>query len=138
MRADGAVILAGGKSRRMGYDKASLLTEEGLSILERTVDALYHVTDRLVVVVDQLDRIAHTDELCILDLYPDAGPLGGIITGLRHLGKGHHIVVGCDMPLLSPVVLSYLLEVIGEHEAAIPEIGGSILSSSCGNPATLY
>jgi molybdopterin-guanine dinucleotide biosynthesis protein A len=61
------------------------------------------------------------------DLFPDTGPVGGILTGLTALGPGRHLVVACDMPALNPAVLRLLREAATpDWDAVVPEIGGRL------------
>lgn len=105
----GGILLAGGRSRRMGQDKA-LLLYEGRTFLERTLSTLRQLTPHLVIVADTADRYDVPEFPVIGDLYPDVGPVGGLVTGLVHLGPGAHFAVACDMPTLDPAVLRLLLE----------------------------
>jgi molybdopterin-guanine dinucleotide biosynthesis protein A len=117
----GAIILAGGKSTRLGRDKASAL------LLGRTL--LHHVVDRVSLVADEIICVrAPEQELpaidtpvaIVEDLYPGTGPLGGIYTGLRAAASTMCLAVACDMPLLSVSLLEELLRRAGDCDAVMP------------------
>lgn len=103
-----AVILAGGKSARMGRDKAQLIRPDGRSQLLFTADCLKEAG-----IEDILVSGAEVSGLKSLkDVYPEKGPLAGIHSALAHCkpGTGSLIVVPCDMPLLKCGVFFSLLK----------------------------
>ncbi len=120
----GAIVLAGGKSSRMGCDKA-LLEFGGMTILERTISALLKLTPDVLVVSDSTDRYKLACGRLITDLYPGIGPVGGLLTGLNAVGEGYHYVVACDMPFLNPNVLALLMRAAESPlDAVVPERNG--------------
>jgi molybdopterin-guanine dinucleotide biosynthesis protein A len=124
MTVDGAIVLAGGKSTRMGQDKA-LLPWNGTTLLAHCVSSLRTLTSEIVVVADRADRYTLPGCRMAADLFPDAGPVGGIVTGLTALGEGRHIAVACDMPYLQPALLNLLLDAATEAwDAIVPEVAG--------------
>jgi molybdopterin-guanine dinucleotide biosynthesis protein A len=104
----------------MGADKA-FIEVGGVSMIERVVAALEPLTDRIVLVTSGPDERPNA----ILDLYPGAGPVGGIVTGLQALGAGLHLVAACDMPELQAAVLALLQESCRDgFDAVVPVVGG--------------
>lgn len=99
------VLLAGGKSRRMGEDKRYLVLGEQ-TLLERGLTVLRSIFQNVVVVIAQdsppLDVEAHV----VRDLVPDCGSLGGLYTGLIQATTPYIFVVACDMPFLNPAVIA--------------------------------
>ena len=118
-----AIILAGGKSTRLGRDKASEVLL-GHSLLQHAVDAFAGLVEEYVVVKalgQQLPDLTCAGSLTVIeDLYPETGPLGGIYTGLSASRAPYGVVVACDMPLLQPALLRELLRLAPEHEAVVP------------------
>ncbi len=116
-----AIVLCGGRSQRMGRDKASLPFGDA-TLLERVVAAVAGVADEVVVV----GRASPT--LSFARVMPDAteglGPLGGLLTGLDAATRPHVLLVSCDLPLLVPGVLARLLELAGDADACVPRIAG--------------
>ncbi|MCW3098487.1 MAG: molybdopterin-guanine dinucleotide biosynthesis protein [Chthonomonadaceae bacterium] len=124
MANGGAIVLAGGRSERMGQDKA-LLRTNGMTLLETVVATLRPLVGEIVIVADRADRYDLPDCRMLGDAYPQTGPIGGILTGLRALGAGNHLTVACDMPALQPAVLRLLLDSVGpEWDVVVPEIEG--------------
>jgi molybdopterin-guanine dinucleotide biosynthesis protein A len=101
-----ALILAGGKSRRLGRDKVSQ-TVGGASLLERTA-SLAGLLCGEVWVSGRDPRELGLDLPWLPDDVPGAGPMGGVTTGLTRLG-GPLLALACDLPLLDAPVLAALL-----------------------------
>jgi molybdopterin-guanine dinucleotide biosynthesis protein A len=100
-------VLAGGKSTRMGQDKAAL-TLNGQTLLEHALAAVRQVC-RDVSVLGRYERygaFAPTYE----DIYPGCGPLGGIHAALSNSQTEFNLIIAVDTPFLSPEFLSYLAE----------------------------
>lgn len=117
------IILAGGLSRRLGRDKA-VEPIDGQPLVGRVMDALAQIADELVVVVNTPQRgreLPLPDSAVVaVDIYPNAGSLGGIFTGLSSASNRWGIVVACDMPFLNLDLLSYLLSFRESHDAVVP------------------
>lgn len=100
------IVLAGGKSSRMGADKALLpLVSEDRDILGRTVELLQEVCGRAIVVGRQARGYA-----CVQDVAPDCGPVGGVATALDHCQGAACLVLSCDLPFMRKEVLQKLIE----------------------------
>ena len=101
-------VLAGGASRRMGFDKASLPFGS-----ERMVDRqirLLRAICRSVSIIGPPGRFADTAVQVYEDEIPGQGPLGGIHTGLRRARTEFSLFLSCDMPLMEERFLRYLCE----------------------------
>jgi len=120
------IVLAGGKSRRMGRDKA-LLPFQGTTLLEYIIMQMRKAVEDVIVVADMPERYVLADGTRVVgDIYPEAGPLGGIVTGLHVAKEGYHPVVGCDMPYLEPAMLRLLIREAQGFDGVIPEVAGRI------------
>ncbi len=120
------ILLAGGLATRMGLDKAILPFGES-TLLVHAAQTLAQVSAPVAVVTDRRDRYMLPDEILILvDAYPNAGPLGGIITALAALPEGYHLATACDMPRLKAEILRLLLREAQGYDAAVPEIAGRL------------
>src|ERR1051326_1166477 len=125
------IILAGGKSLRMGRDKALLLGGDK-TLLEHTVGIVGTVASRVIIVAEVAHKYSVEGAECVVgDQYPGTGPLGGILTGLNQVESGYHVVVACDLPFLKPALLGLLLQLSEGHEACVPSID-SRLEPLCG------
>src|SRR4030088_184026 len=101
-----AFILAGGKSTRMGTDKA-FVTLNGRSLLERMLDVGRSVTADVRVIgnTQKFSQFAPTVE----DVFGDCGPLGGIHAALRASPSELNLILAVDLPLVSTALLQYLI-----------------------------
>jgi len=100
------VLLAGGKSQRMGEDKRYLRVGEQ-TLLQRSLAVLRMVFQDLIVVIAQDSPTLTVDAPVLRDLVPDCGSLGGLYTGLRQAKSPYVFVVACDMPFLNPSSIRY-------------------------------
>jgi molybdopterin-guanine dinucleotide biosynthesis protein A len=99
------IILAGGKSRRMGEDKRYLVVGEQ-TLLERGLGVIRSIFQEVLVVIAQDTPPLSVDARVIRDLLPDCGSLGGLYTGLMQATTPWIFVVACDMPFLDQAVIS--------------------------------
>ena len=99
------VLLAGGKSRRMGEDKRYLVMG-GETLLERGLGVLRSVFQEVLVVIAQDSPPVGVDARVVKDLVPECGSLGGLYTGLMQATTPYIFVVACDMPFLDQAVIA--------------------------------
>ncbi|MBM2824749.1 MAG: molybdenum cofactor guanylyltransferase [Dehalococcoidales bacterium] len=118
-----SIILAGGKNRRLGRNKA-LETINGKSVIERVIERLAPLTAQLLIVTspEQADILKVGKASILFDLYPGRGPLAGIYTGLLAAQSAQSIVVACDMPFLNTGLLSYMVELSAGFDAVVPSL----------------
>ncbi|MGH9773463.1 MAG: molybdenum cofactor guanylyltransferase [Candidatus Acidiferrales bacterium] len=110
-----AFILAGGASTRMGRDKA-LLEIGGQPMLlhvAKIVEPLVGSPE----VIGAPERYSHLGLRVSADDFPGCGPLGGIATALGHSQREWILVLGCDLPHLTPAWLEYLIKRAGASRA---------------------
>ena len=124
------IVLTGGRSSRMGQDKASLVLG-GSTLLDRTVAALNAVADDIVIVRapgQPLPLVRSTGSLTVVaDPVEGIGPLAGIATGLAASSADVALVVGVDHPFLRPPLLRLLIERVRAGAPwAIPELDGHL------------
>ena len=103
------ILLAGGKSRRMGEDKR-FLRVGNRTLFERSLAILRSLFPNVLVVIAQDSLPLQADVPVIRDLVPDCGVLGGVYTGLRQASTEHIFAVACDMPFLNPQAVRYLTD----------------------------
>lgn len=119
------VVLAGGDSRRMGTDKATL-NVDGERLVDRVVSRLDEVCERVVVASGDGRRLSGLDVGQVADPSPHAGPLAGILAGLRTATTSHIAVIAVDMPRVSADVLLALLDAVGDRDAAVPVVADRV------------
>jgi molybdopterin-guanine dinucleotide biosynthesis protein A len=99
------VLLAGGKSRRMGEDKRYLVVG-GQTLLERGLAVLRSIFQEVLIVIAQDSPPLGVDARVVRDLVPDCGSLGGLYSGLSQATTPYIFVVACDMPFLDQAVIA--------------------------------
>jgi molybdopterin-guanine dinucleotide biosynthesis protein A len=123
-----AIILCGGKERRFGGRNKFLATVGGRTVIDRVIETLRPLTNRIILVTSpEKDIILEHDVRIVRDAYPGTGPLGGVYTGLVAADSEYAIVVGCDMPFLNPVLLTYMLDIAPGYDIVVPRLGGRML-----------
>jgi len=114
-------ILAGGRSRRMGQDKALLPLGER-SVIERVIERVLPLSDDVTIITDLPGRYRHLGYRMVGDVYPGKGSLGGIYTAIHVAQYEYCVVVACDMPLLNTDLLAYLAGLAPGFDVVVPRI----------------
>ncbi len=109
-------VLAGGKSTRMGSDKA-FLELGGRTLLARTLDLAASI-DSPVMIVGERTKFARFGPV-VEDIYHEHGPLGGIQAGLVSTMTELNLILAVDLPFLRPEFLRYLISRAQESSAAV-------------------
>jgi molybdopterin-guanine dinucleotide biosynthesis protein A len=129
----GSVILAGGRSRRMGQPKESL-PFAGSTMLGHCAELLLDCTWPVLIVgrgPDQELPPLSPEVAVVYDERPGSGPLAAIATGMRHLRRdlGEHdavFVTGCDTPFLTGAAVGWLAAQLDDHAAVVPRVDGTL------------
>ncbi len=105
------LVLAGGKSRRMGRDKAKLMRGEE-SQLAYVVNLLEALLERVFVSTraEQSDDSERGRFPQIVDRFDDMGPVAGILSAMEEYPDADWLVVACDLPNIDEATVAYLLE----------------------------
>ncbi len=138
------IILAGGKSIRLGYDKISQKIGK-LSLLEGVVSRVEPLVSEIILVVAQERSFPELENrkkiITVSDIYPGNGSLGGIHAGLSASSSFYNLVIAADMPFLDQALLRYLLEVSDGFDFVLPRIKTffeplhAVYSKNCIEPA---
>jgi molybdopterin-guanine dinucleotide biosynthesis protein A len=118
MRVTG-VILAGGKSRRMGRDKAFLPFGKGL-LIERVIEVMQQMTDDILLITNTPEQYQRFGLPMFSDVIPEAGSLGGIYSGLTYAKTPYSLCLACDMPFVKPTFLRLLCDTVAAADVVIP------------------
>ena len=120
-------MLAGGASRRMGRAKATLAMA-GQELGERVlVAALLAGASEVLAVGGEPGPLEAQGWRHVPDLWPDAGPLGGIISALSMSSHSITVVVACDLPDVDPEALRFMVEECERNpgvDAVLPQLDG--------------
>lgn len=122
-----SIVLAGGKSRRLGRDKA-LEKLDGKTIIERVIERLSPLGTEIIVVTAEEDQdfLPDLEVKRVFDVYPGKGALVGIYSGLKAASTFYSLVVACDMPFLNTALLRYLTELSSGFDAIVPKLEGKL------------
>lgn len=137
----GAIVLCGGRSTRLGRDKATLPFGSGEVMLQRVVRLVSEVVsdDRIVCAAAPGQKLPSLPASVrkVHDRIPagtrqreslpgaGSGPLAGLAAGLTALRAEVDAVyaTGCDVPLLVPAFVRRMFDLLGDHEIAVPHDG---------------
>ncbi|MEA3317930.1 MAG: molybdenum cofactor guanylyltransferase [Bacteroidota bacterium] len=112
------IVLAGGKSSRMGKNKA-LIKFKGKTIIEDIVDKLVPVSKEIIISASD-DSYNFLDLQTVRDEIPECGPLGGMYSCMKFAKENAFLVVSCDLPFISNALLEYMISQINNYDAIIP------------------
>ena len=115
------IILAGGKSSRMGKNKA-ILPYKGKRLIEQIINNLQPICSKVHVVTSKRNHhefnfLPH--EMMTTDTYDDKGPISGIHAGLKKISSNYGFLMACDMPCFSPQLFDHLKKYVQGHDAVL-------------------
>lgn len=112
------IILAGGKSSRMGKDKG-LLTLNGKPMVQHVIDALKPITSEIIIISN--NRTYKKFGFPVYeDIIKEKGPVGGIYTGLYHSQTEINFCISCDAPFVSSDFIEWLIEKSEDNTITLP------------------
>jgi molybdenum cofactor guanylyltransferase len=114
------MILSGGKSLRMGEDKA-FIEIDGIPIIQRTCNLFWELFREIIIVTNQRELYLHLRATVHEDLFSNAGALGGLYTGLIYSSFPYAFTVACDMPFLKSSVIRYLSQQVEGYDVVVPK-----------------
>lgn len=112
-------IMAGGKSSRMGTDKA-FVDFQGRPMIEWVMERVAGLGAETILSTNNPPAYAHLGLPMFRDVLPDHGPLGGIYTAVSRAQHPYVLVVACDMPWLNPELLTYQLDLRHTADIVVP------------------
>jgi molybdenum cofactor guanylyltransferase len=137
-------IIAGGKSSRMGRDKAFVILQ-GKPMIEHVIERTASLEKvETILVTNKPDEFAHLNLPMFADVLPEKGSLGGIYTAITHSRARYTLTVACDMPFLNTALLGYMIGLLDEsgahYDVVVPRYEGypqglhAIYSKACLEP----
>jgi molybdenum cofactor guanylyltransferase len=123
-----SIILAGGKSRRLGQRKA-LQTILGRTLIQWVIDRLALISTEIIIATAHGEEIPCSSPVptrAVADIYPDRGPLAGIHSGLTASSCPRAIVVGCDTPFLNVELLRHMSKISPVFDVVVPRIADKV------------
>lgn len=126
-----AVILAGGKSKRMGFDKQFLEINQK-KLMDTLIDKLRKEFDEIIVVSNKITPHIETHYKVVCDEIKGIGPLGGIHVGLKSSKSQYAYFTACDMPIINIDYIRFMKEKItNDIEACVTIVGNRIEPFNC-------
>jgi len=134
-----AVILAGGKSSRMGSDKAFLNLGTDTMIGE-LISRLKKTFTEIIIIAEDVKKYERFGLEVFGDILPDKGPLGGIYTALMRSGTFSNFIFACDAPFVDLDLIRYMIDKAEGADIVVPRHDGvfeplcAIYSKRCIEP----
>lgn len=118
-----AIILAGGKSRRMaGYNKAFLKIDKE-PIIKRQLKVIKKYFKKIIIVTNSVDKYRGLRGVKVIsDITAHQGPLGGILSGLLVSPDKYNFVLACDIPFINLPLVKYMHEKRAGFDVVVPKI----------------
>lgn len=114
------IILAGGKSSRMGGNNKAFLAFHGKPLIERTVEVLRDLFPEILIVTNSPLEYLSFDCRIVTDVVKGKGALGGIFSGLIFASNEHCFVTACDLPFLNSDFIRFMAERVREVDIVVP------------------
>ena len=113
------IILSGGKSIRMGENKA-FIEIEGVPIIHTIYTLFKDLFQEVIIVANQKELFSNFNSKIYSDLLPNKGVLGGLYTGLFYSTFNYSFCVACDMPFIKISLVQYLIQRIKDEDVIVP------------------
>ena len=113
------VVQAGGRSSRMGEDKA-LIQLAGTPLIEYVLDRIHGLADEILITTNRPEALAYLDLRMASDEIPSAGALNGLKTALSAALGEMILVLSCDTPFVSRELIEHLLDRAHEADVIVP------------------
>jgi molybdopterin-guanine dinucleotide biosynthesis protein A len=119
-----AIILAGGKSTRMGQDKNMLPINEQ-PMIEHIYKQLSSFFKQIIISANNTARYSFLGATIVQDKVVGKGPLMGIVSALRASNNDVNFVIACDIPEIDISIIKAMLRQIDDYDAVVPKVGPS-------------
>jgi len=117
------VILAGGRSRRFGKNKAFALVN-GRPLIECVVEQMQSLFPRILISTNSPEEYEYLNLQTTKDIFKEAGPLGGIHACLSIIEDPYAFFVACDMPFLNPALIQGITAHRKNFDIVVPRMKG--------------
>lgn len=114
-----AIILAGGKSARMGEDK-HLLPVNGIPLVQHIANQLKGHFDEIIIGANNPEHLAFTGLKIISDIEQDKGPLMGIYSCLKASSNDINFITACDIPVINTQLIHNMIQLSPNYDIVIP------------------
>lgn len=115
------VILAGGKSSRMKFNKA-FAEISGQPVINLIIGKFAGLFAETIIISNEPELFTHFGLPVFTDIYPRMGPVSGIHSGLYHASYDKAFILGCDVPFINMKLVEYMADNLGDYDSVVPEI----------------
>jgi molybdopterin-guanine dinucleotide biosynthesis protein A len=119
------LIIAGGKSRRLGIDKR-FIDIGGRTCIQRVLDAYQGIFDEILIVADEVEPFKSLGTRVVVDRIPGRATLGGLYTGLHYAAGERVFAAAADMPWINPAAIRLVLDQAASGDIVIPDVEGQL------------
>ncbi len=119
------IILSGGKSSRMGVNKAFLKFGSSY-VIELISKLMRELFERVILITNEPGLYEFLNIKSFEDIYAGRGPLGGIHSGLMHSAAEINFILSCDIPLISKNTIKFIADYPSEKNIKVPFADGHI------------
>ncbi len=117
------IILAGGKSTRMGVNKSFLKIDE-ITIIERIAELMKSLFSEVIIITNEINEYEFLKLPLYQDIYKEKGPLGGIHSGLVNSKTEKNFFISCDIPLMTKEMIAHIVNYKTEKPIVFCEAAG--------------
>jgi len=121
------IIMAGGKSSRMGMNKATTIFRSRM-LAEYPIRLLENTCGQILISTNEALPFSFKQ---VADVMPECGPMGGIFSCLRESVSHYNVVLACDMPLLTTDYIQALINKISDEKIIVPMHEDGSIESLC-------
>lgn len=115
------VIQAGGKSKRMGEDKA-LINFQNMTMIEYILKQIDEIGNEIIIISNQPEKYQKFGRKVFSDILPNHGALGGIFTAIHHSSHPKCLLLACDMPFVNIPFIEHMISFSMEFDIVVPRL----------------
>lgn len=115
-----AIVLAGGKSSRMGGEDKSMLPVNGEPMIQKIVNQLHDSFDEVIIGANDPDKYRFLNCRVIPDLEKEKGPLIGILSCLQASTSELNFITACDIPVMNIKLIQNMINLSGDSDIVMP------------------
>ncbi|MEQ8201813.1 MAG: molybdenum cofactor guanylyltransferase [Syntrophomonadaceae bacterium] len=119
------VILAGGKSSRMKFNKA-FAEISGRPVINIIVDKFVALFDEIIIISNEPGLYVHLGVPVYTDVYPHMGPVAGIHSALYHCRHDSAFVMGCDVPFMNMDLVRMMISRLNGYDSVVPRLDNQL------------
>jgi molybdopterin-guanine dinucleotide biosynthesis protein A len=118
-----AIVLAGGKSSRMGGEDKSLLLVNGVPLIQHIIEQLEGHFDEIIIGANDTEKYSFLNKRVIPDIEKDKGPLMGIYSCLKASNNDINFITACDIPEMNIKLIKNMINLSVDYDIVMPVKG---------------